>query len=297
MRASPFNEHKLVLQAFMRTGDGRRLVEAAAEASRTDVAVIDALAAQLPPMDFYVPFRQQRTTWRGTPNVVVGATMDQDNPVFTAYTSAGEAVVFDARRGPPTVAVLILHPAERKELRSNPQPAGPGLVIQEGTDGQAKGQRIVYGPDGDSTVISTSDCGDTSRSCTGDGSGDGSTQTYMHAHIAYFGDGIGSAEIEYTYWDHSNAKLGTDRYTEVDKYIWYIRNTPVWPLTYVKSVTAVETDAFSNDDWGWIQWSAPYPGPNGSTAYPFAAYCELTGDPNTQCAPGTIVNPTDISFK
>lgn len=73
MRASPYNEHKLVLQEFARTASGRILVKNASQVSGVSAAEIDAWIASLPDMDFYAPFREQRLTWRGSADVAVGA--------------------------------------------------------------------------------------------------------------------------------------------------------------------------------------------------------------------------------
>lgn len=292
MRASQFNEHKLVLQDFLSTPSGRRLVEVSAKASGVSADRIDALAFQLPRMDFYVPFREQRLTWTGTPDLVVGATMDQDDAVFTAYTPEGRSVVYDARKGAPSRAVLIFHPEEIKLTRNNPQTATSGSVIQDPGEDRPTGVRVTYGPDGDSTVtvLALEPCAE----C--EGSGGGGSSSTMHALIIWFGDGVGSAEVEYTYWGTDGSKLAVDRYTDLYPNYWYVYNTAVPNRTYIDYISAVETDAFSDDNWGSIQWSQAYTGPNGSTGYPFAAYCETTGDPNTDCTPGTIVNTTDLAF-
>lgn len=85
LRASPFNEHKLVLQEFLATRDGERLLAAAAKASGLEVNVLTALVAQLPSMDFYAPVREHRLAWKGSEDVVVGFTVDQDNPLLTSF--------------------------------------------------------------------------------------------------------------------------------------------------------------------------------------------------------------------
>lgn len=76
MRASPVTEHKLVLQEFVKTPGGRRLVEASAKASGVEVSTIEQLIARLPDMDFYAPFQEHRLTWKATADVFVAATMD-----------------------------------------------------------------------------------------------------------------------------------------------------------------------------------------------------------------------------
>lgn len=136
MRRSLVTEHKLVLQEYVHTPGGVHLVRAAAAAAGMRSDEFSGLVASLPPMDFYVPFREHRTGWRAGGDVLVGATMDVDRPELAAYTTSGAGVTLDARNGVPAQALLIIHPAEPKSLRENPQHDVPGEVIQDFTDGE-----------------------------------------------------------------------------------------------------------------------------------------------------------------
>lgn len=148
LRASPWTEHKLLLQSFVTTPAGRHLVRAAAEAAGTEPAQIQALVAELPLMDFYVPIRGHRLSWRGTADVSVAATLLHDPEVLTGYRTDGSATIYDLRNGPPTEALLVMHPAERKSRRIRPQADRPGLVIQDADDGELSGTLLWTGADG-----------------------------------------------------------------------------------------------------------------------------------------------------
>ena len=298
MRASRFNEHKLVLQEFLGTPGGQRLLQAAATASGRSEAEMRALVGQLPPMDFYVPFRDQRLVWKGTAEVLVGATLDQDNPRLTAYTRGGTAVALDARDGVPAATILILHPAEPKELRWNPQPSGPGAVIEDANDGQLVGTRKLYRASGDSLVFSLASVEAPTYLPDEGGSGATSPNDTLYALFPHFGDGWGTAEVELTYYDTNYKVLGTDRYTDLRQGAWQVKNTSIWRRDLIGSIAAKETDAFSDDNWGSIHWSSSYAGPSGSRGFAFMGDCSATGDPNTQCFPypGNLVNTIDGAY-
>lgn len=108
MRVSRFNEHKLVLRDVVNTPDGESLFSAA------DKRAI----ANLPALDFYLPFTSQRQSWRPTADVYVAVTFDLNAAAVTAYGTNGQTLT--VRRGEiPTVPLIILHLAEPKSTRSD----------------------------------------------------------------------------------------------------------------------------------------------------------------------------------
>jgi hypothetical protein len=109
MRASRFNEHKLVLQDLVNTPDGENLFSAATKSA----------IANLPALDFYLPFTTQRQTWRPTADVYVAVTFDPDAPAITAYGTSGQTLTLRKDGGVPAVPLIILHPAEPKATRSD----------------------------------------------------------------------------------------------------------------------------------------------------------------------------------
>ena len=70
MRNSPYSEHKLVLQDYLRSGGGRELLAAMGRAG-IDADGLAATLDRTPPIQFYVPIASQRASWRGTPDVLV----------------------------------------------------------------------------------------------------------------------------------------------------------------------------------------------------------------------------------
>jgi hypothetical protein len=157
MRASPFTEHKLVLQDFTATPAGRAFVAAAAQASGTAPAALQATISALPRLDFYVPLREHRRTWRGTGDLVVAAALGESRGTVTAYGSDGQrrSVTQASWTSGPTV--FLLHPAEWKAHRVHPQVDGPGNVIQDAGDGELSGQYVLRSATGDSATVELAD--------------------------------------------------------------------------------------------------------------------------------------------
>ncbi|MGH7720181.1 MAG: hypothetical protein ACREON_15235 [Gemmatimonadaceae bacterium] len=151
MRASPFTEHKLVLQDFVETPAGVGILDAAARASGLTTEALRGLIAGLPALDFYVSGRANRRSWRGGANVEVAVILDVRTSTFSIFQP-------DGRRSAPTAAevnapgrgkvLLVLHPAEPKGIRIGAQRDVPGEVIQDADDGEWGGQIIRYLPDG-----------------------------------------------------------------------------------------------------------------------------------------------------
>lgn len=148
MRASLFGEHKLVLQEFLATESGRRFLAAAAEHPGVEADLLRKAVAQLPPMDFYAPFREHRRSWRATSDVVFVVTLDQNAPEVTGYTAKGRVKTYKLADGIPSEPMLMLHPSEEKFRRVNPQSNAPGAVIEDLSDGTISGKYEYRGADG-----------------------------------------------------------------------------------------------------------------------------------------------------
>lgn len=142
MRDSPWNAHKLRLQEFLGTEKGQVLANAAAIAAGATPEQFIAQTAELPSLDFYVASREDRKTWRATPGVGIEASLNFEE---------GSVYRFGPYRSGATRVQMLLHPAESRAKRLNPQPAGVGEVIQSETDGEEAYTLRWVGVDG--TVI------------------------------------------------------------------------------------------------------------------------------------------------
>lgn len=184
LRDSPMNEHKLVLQEFVKTRAGRNLVEEAAAAAGVGPNVVMGWIGALPAMDFYVPLREHRQTWRGSDDVVVGLNLNVDDPRLTGFTPADAVVSLDARNGTPTQTVLLLHPAEPKWQRSAAELASGGETIEPRSSSTGPGMYIAP------------DCSDPECAT----SGGGSIGPVLSGYRAYIGDGWGDNEILFKHY-------------------------------------------------------------------------------------------------
>lgn len=153
MRDSPWSEHKLVLQELLAAPEGAALLNAAAAAAGRTPADLWALVDGMPDLDFYAPSREVRRTWQGTPNVVVVGTQNVEDGRFTGFGTDGAEVANAMGQASRGQAVLLLHPAEGKLLRSKPQPKGRGEVIQLPGDGEKAATVTWFYPNGDSVVV------------------------------------------------------------------------------------------------------------------------------------------------
>jgi hypothetical protein len=145
MRASPMNEHKLVLQDFVATYAARGIVAAAASKLRVSPDRFQRLVADLPRLDLYLPFTQHRLTWEGTPDVVVAVVYDENAPTINAVGVDGSVTTLRRDAGVPAVPLLIMHPEEPKLRRDNPQTDVRGTVVQEPTDGTSASAHMAPG--------------------------------------------------------------------------------------------------------------------------------------------------------
>lgn len=119
VQASPWNEHKIVLQDFLQTTKGRTIARAAAAASGIPFDQLDSRFNALPGMDMYLPFDEHRESWKGTTNLMVGLLLNDDDPTVIAFSPAGTPTLVDGRDGVPRDPLLILHPAEFKQRRDS----------------------------------------------------------------------------------------------------------------------------------------------------------------------------------
>jgi hypothetical protein len=112
LRDSPYSEHKVVLQNYLRTPGGLQLLAAI---DRAGIGA-DALAKDLqqaPQIQFYVPGTAQRASWRATPDILVVPNLTSERPE-AGFTSAGVTQRVDLAHSMPDGlgALFILQWAE-----------------------------------------------------------------------------------------------------------------------------------------------------------------------------------------
>lgn len=247
MRESRFTDHKLVLQQYLASSAGRRFLDATATALGLSAQELSTLAAAVEPLDFYVPFRTHRLAWRGTPDVIVGSTLDLDAPTIVAYDGEGNPRTLALADGTPQQPLVILHPAEPKAMISPNQPRGANGEIQA---------------PGEVTIASVEPC--PGGVCDDGGGGGGGSTLSPGVYLTQFqsprGDGWGgSLEMEFRsyavnypiYYDYfagywlvgSSCPKGTGLSTWQSGENYTNQRLLVSPNTYIGAVSCATTGA------------------------------------------------------
>lgn len=195
LRASPYSEHKLVLGDFALTRQGAQVVRAMAAAAGVDAATVQGWINTLPAMDLYVPVDAHRRTWTGTDAFVVGLNLDVDDPTLAGYRPDGSVVRLDARQGVPAVAVVLMHPAEPRTLRTHGRKADGGATTSNSDD-----PICPTGTGGTVTIQCTGGGG--GGTDPGTGGGTGYTGGEVHGFMNYEGDGWGDVEVMVKTYPH-----------------------------------------------------------------------------------------------
>jgi hypothetical protein len=287
MRGSRFAEHKLALGDFLSAQPAVK--QAAAQASGVDTTAFNALLREAGDLDFYAPFKDDRKSWHGGADVVVGYTADVNKSEFTTISlDGGRGQGSGHRRGPK--ATLIIHPAELKLARSEPQADAPGNVISDSNDGEYGGDITVFDKQG--RVVSQQElivrpntiCDPTLTGCGGGDGGTTAANTQLQWFSIYYGDGVGSAEIQYYFTDNTHNSV-MKRFVGVPAGVQLYAYAPLWsgPLTFsgTSNVHLIETDFIFNDDWGYATLQS---GNNGAVLHTIG-WCFDVGDPNTTIHP------------
>ncbi len=108
------SDHKLVLQTWMALPESRLVLEESARAIGLTPQQFLVEVGRLPDLDFYVPVRRHRQSWRATSDVLVGFTYNQDAPSVEAFRLNGAPVQVYADQLQEGPTLIILHPAEPK---------------------------------------------------------------------------------------------------------------------------------------------------------------------------------------
>lgn len=108
MRESRFtHEHKLHFSSYLQGRSGGILLAKMAKESGKNREEILALIDQVRPLEFYMPVKAQRESWRGGADVVVGSLLE-DHEVPTVYTVRGEPVHVGAEETPVQPAIALV---------------------------------------------------------------------------------------------------------------------------------------------------------------------------------------------
>jgi hypothetical protein len=107
MRAAPFHEHKLELGTYLRSKDGRALLEGMASRTPGGESDVFAALAAIRPLEFYMPVQEHRESWTGKGDVLVVSQLVESEPIV-AFDEGGREVALDRKVAPaqPTLSIV-----------------------------------------------------------------------------------------------------------------------------------------------------------------------------------------------
>ncbi len=162
MRAAPFREHKLELSSYLKSKDGKALLDRMVALSSGGESELFGTLAAIRPLEFYMPVAKHRESWTGKGDVLVVSQLDESGPLV-AFDERGSEIVVD-RKTAPEQPVLSIVPVETRF--DQPMPAAASRNAGD-LNGAAIGTLQVVNLQPSSLIA----CGET---CGGGGSG-GST--------------------------------------------------------------------------------------------------------------------------
>ena len=153
MRAAPFREHKLELASYLRSTDGRSLLERIAALGGGETRIFTTLA-RIRPLEFYMPVAAHRETWTGKADVLVVSQLDESEPIVS-FDKDGKEVTLD-RKTPPAQPVLSIVPVETSFSR--PMPVATSRNARD-QNGDAIGTLEAMTIKGSALIACSDDCG------------------------------------------------------------------------------------------------------------------------------------------
>ncbi|HMJ17227.1 MAG TPA: hypothetical protein VK478_02470 [Gemmatimonadaceae bacterium] len=112
LRTAPFREHKLELSAYLRSKDGRALLEKIVELNGGGERELFATLASIRPLELYMPVAKHRESWTGSAEVLVVSQLNESEPIV-AFDQTGRRLVLD-RNAPPAQPTLSIVPVETR---------------------------------------------------------------------------------------------------------------------------------------------------------------------------------------
>jgi hypothetical protein len=112
MRAAPFHEHKLELAPYLRSKDGKALLDRIVWLSGgTETDLLSTLSS-IRRLEFYVPVASHRESWTGSADVLVASQLDEREAIV-AFDESGAEVALD-RDAAPSQPTLSIVPVETR---------------------------------------------------------------------------------------------------------------------------------------------------------------------------------------
>jgi hypothetical protein len=112
MRAAPFREHKLELGPYLRSKDGKALLDRIVKQSGGSESDLFRTLSTIRRLEFYMPLAKHRESWTGNDDVLVISQLDESDPTV-AFDQSGGEVRLD-RNVAPTQPTLSIVPVETR---------------------------------------------------------------------------------------------------------------------------------------------------------------------------------------
>ena len=112
MRAAPFREHKLELAPYLRSKDGKALLDRMVRLSGGTQTELLSTLSSIRRLEFYMPVAAHRESWTGSADVLVVSQLDEREPIV-AFDESGAEVALD-RKVAPTQPTLSIVPVETR---------------------------------------------------------------------------------------------------------------------------------------------------------------------------------------
>lgn len=153
MRSAPFREHKLQLAAYLKSKDGRALLDRMVAASGGTERDLLETVAGVRPLEFYMPVRKHRESWTGNEEVLVVSQLGESEPIV-AFDARGAQFSLDRNTAPeqPTLSIV---PVETRF--DQPMPSGSKNVRDQ--NGNAIGTLEPMAITGSSLIACDTECG------------------------------------------------------------------------------------------------------------------------------------------
>jgi len=107
MKATPFREHKLQLGTYLRSKDGRALLNRMLESNGWTESDLFGTLAAIRPLELYMPVAKHRESWTGSADVLVVSQLNESEPIV-AFDEKGREVALDRNVAPaqPTLSIV-----------------------------------------------------------------------------------------------------------------------------------------------------------------------------------------------
>jgi hypothetical protein len=154
LKAAPFREHKLQLGTYLRSKDGRALLDRMVASSGGTEGDLMATIGAVRPLEFYMPVAKHRESWTGSADVLVVSQLDESEPIV-AFNETGREVTLDRNVAPeqPTLSIVPV------ETRFNEPMAAAGSKNVRDNGGNAIGTLERMVPTGSSLIACGESCG------------------------------------------------------------------------------------------------------------------------------------------